>query len=170
MAVKFRAYSEVRSLCSPARFPAWARGYYSCPWHPMYPTRELARMLRETRLFEPWVAMDGGRDDLTIQRPIAASALLIEANQRQAPFTVSLFETGGLTTRVAPLSRYFIPLIMSRCLRQIHKFQLVGLCHCVQNHTHPFWRIYANFHGFPRLEDMIFGEPRKQFLVREFRA
>ena len=77
---------------------------------PYVPSAEIGTMPQEARLHEPRVSLDGGRDGLQVQRLVAAAApqwlapggyLLIETSRRQAPQTVELFISNGLTARVA---------------------------------------------------------------------
>ncbi|HEX9229264.1 MAG TPA: putative protein N(5)-glutamine methyltransferase [Arthrobacter sp.] len=77
---------------------------------PYVPSAEIGTMPREARLHEPRVSLDGGTDGLQIQRRVAAGApqwlapggyLLIETSPRQAPQTVQLFRSNGLTARMA---------------------------------------------------------------------
>lgn len=75
---------------------------------PYVPTDEIAMMPSEARDHEPRVALDGGADGLDVQRRVIAGAaewltpdgaLLIETSVRQAPLTVALMESAGLTAR-----------------------------------------------------------------------
>jgi release factor glutamine methyltransferase len=76
---------------------------------PYVPTDAIATMPREARLFEAFVALDGGSDGLDLHRRIAAAAtewlapagrLLIESSARQAPLTAALLERAGLAAHV----------------------------------------------------------------------
>jgi release factor glutamine methyltransferase len=76
---------------------------------PYVPTGEIALMPPEAREHEARVTLDGGADGLDVQRRVAAAApdwlapggrLLVEASERQAPVTASLFEANGLVARI----------------------------------------------------------------------
>lgn len=76
---------------------------------PYVPTKAIAMMPQEARLFEPMVALDGGNDGLELQRRVVAEApqwlesggkLVMETSQRQSAKTAELFSNHGFTTRV----------------------------------------------------------------------
>ena len=76
---------------------------------PYVPTDEIALMPPEARLYEPGVALDGGKDGLEVHRRVAAGAsewlvpggsLLIETSARQADRTARLFTAAGLDARI----------------------------------------------------------------------
>jgi release factor glutamine methyltransferase len=73
---------------------------------PYVPTAEIEHMPPEAREHEPLLALDGGADGLDVQRRVIAGAaewlapggaLLIETSVLQAPATLSLMESAGLT-------------------------------------------------------------------------
>ncbi|HEY8729032.1 MAG TPA: putative protein N(5)-glutamine methyltransferase [Acidothermaceae bacterium] len=73
---------------------------------PYVPTDEIELMPPEARVHEPRVALDGGKDGLDLQRRVAAAApqwlapgghLLIETSERQAPVSLRIFRSKGLT-------------------------------------------------------------------------
>lgn len=75
---------------------------------PYVPTAEIASMPPEAREHEPQLALDGGSDGLDVQRRVIAGApewlaagglLLVETSVRQAPATVALMESAGLSAR-----------------------------------------------------------------------
>ncbi|WP_163102805.1 putative protein N(5)-glutamine methyltransferase [Peribacillus alkalitolerans] len=77
---------------------------------PYVPTEAIKLLPQEARLHEPKVALDGGEDGLDIQRRVAEEAplwlapgghLLVETSEMQAPQTLEIFTTVGLTTTVA---------------------------------------------------------------------
>jgi len=77
---------------------------------PYVPTDAVGLMPPEARLYEPRVALDGGRDGLDVQRRVSAEALqwlapgghlLVETSRQQAPLTVEAFLRHGLTAHVA---------------------------------------------------------------------
>jgi release factor glutamine methyltransferase len=77
---------------------------------PYVPTADIDVLPREARLYEAWVALDGGADGLDVQRRVAAAAslwlapgghLLVETSDRQAPEAVEIFARSGLIPRVA---------------------------------------------------------------------
>jgi release factor glutamine methyltransferase len=77
---------------------------------PYVPTRAIALMPPEARLYEAHAALDGGADGLDIQRRVAAEAtdwlgpggyLLIETSVQQAPLTTETFELAGLDAHTA---------------------------------------------------------------------
>jgi release factor glutamine methyltransferase len=76
---------------------------------PYVPTGAIALMPPEARLYEPWVALDGGLDGLDVQRRIAAGAprwlapdgrVLVETSRKQAAGSVAVFERAGLAAEV----------------------------------------------------------------------
>lgn len=77
---------------------------------PYVPTDAIGLLPAEARIYEPWVALDGGADGLDVQRRVAAGAslwlapgghLLVETSERQAPQTVEIFAHNGLIPQVA---------------------------------------------------------------------
>jgi release factor glutamine methyltransferase len=77
---------------------------------PYVPTEAIGLLPPEARIYEPWVALDGGADGLDIVRRVIAEAsqwlapggyLLVETSERQAPQTVETFTRNGLIPRVA---------------------------------------------------------------------
>ncbi|MEV6863810.1 putative protein N(5)-glutamine methyltransferase [Streptosporangium subroseum] len=77
---------------------------------PYVPTEAIGLLPPEARIYEPWVALDGGADGLDIVRRVIAEAsqwlapggyLLVETSERQAPQTVEAFTRNGLIPRVA---------------------------------------------------------------------
>ncbi|MDP9848694.1 putative protein N(5)-glutamine methyltransferase [Streptosporangium lutulentum] len=77
---------------------------------PYVPTEAIGLLPAEARVYEPWVALDGGADGLDIVRRVIADApqwlapgghLLVETSERQAPQTVETFTRNGLIARVA---------------------------------------------------------------------
>ncbi|MET1006323.1 MAG: putative protein N(5)-glutamine methyltransferase [Propionibacteriaceae bacterium] len=82
---------------------------------PYVPSEAIALMPPEARLHEPRLALDGGVDGLDVQRRVADQAqtwlapgghLLVEASERQAPHTVSIFERAGLVARAVSSEDY----------------------------------------------------------------
>lgn len=76
---------------------------------PYVPTAEIAFMPPEARLHEAPVALDGGRDGLTVVRRIVAqvsrwlapgATFLVETGVRQAPVVAGLAEAAGLLPKV----------------------------------------------------------------------
>lgn len=76
---------------------------------PYVPSDAIAHMPPEARDHEPRVALDGGADGLDVQRRVVAAArewlapggqLLIETSREQAPRTMELFTSGGLSARL----------------------------------------------------------------------
>jgi release factor glutamine methyltransferase len=76
---------------------------------PYVPTKAIAFMPPEARLYEPAVALDGGPDGLDIARRVVAAAprwlaggglLLIETSERQAPELLRAAIEAGLTARI----------------------------------------------------------------------
>jgi release factor glutamine methyltransferase len=77
---------------------------------PYVPTEEIKLLPREARLYEPKLALDGGKDGLDLQRRVAKEAqhwlapgghLLVETSERQASQTFEIFSRVGLITKVA---------------------------------------------------------------------
>jgi release factor glutamine methyltransferase len=77
---------------------------------PYVPTHAIATMPPEARVHEPAAALDGGAEGLDVQARVAAGApgwlapggaLLIETSERQAPGTVALMASAGLTASVS---------------------------------------------------------------------
>jgi release factor glutamine methyltransferase len=76
---------------------------------PYVPTRVIATMPAEARLHEPWIALDGGVDGLSVQRRLVAGAgcwlkagghLLVESSRQQAHALSAEMHGHGLTTRI----------------------------------------------------------------------
>ncbi|QQE81451.1 putative protein N(5)-glutamine methyltransferase [Alicyclobacillus sp. SO9] len=76
---------------------------------PYVPTDAIEMMPQEARLYEPIVALDGGKDGLEVQRRVVAEAplwlapggkLLMETSQRQSVETAELFSNHGFIPRV----------------------------------------------------------------------
>jgi release factor glutamine methyltransferase len=95
-----------------APLPAWLHGRVDVVVAnaPYVPTREVRRLPREARLYEPRVALDGGTDGLAVVGRVSAAAsgwlapggqLLIEISERQAPRAAETFIRDGLIARVA---------------------------------------------------------------------
>ncbi|ODG92614.1 methylase [Gottfriedia luciferensis] len=72
---------------------------------PYVPTEAIKSLPQEARLYEPKVALDGGKDGNDIHRKVAENAsfwlasgghLLIETSKIQAPQTVEIFTQSGL--------------------------------------------------------------------------
>lgn len=77
---------------------------------PYVPSDAIKLMPSEARIYEPRVALDGGRDGLDVQRRVAAGALswlapggslLVETSERQASQSADIFASNGLIPRVA---------------------------------------------------------------------
>ncbi|WML42367.1 putative protein N(5)-glutamine methyltransferase [Neobacillus sp. OS1-2] len=77
---------------------------------PYVPTDAINLLPQEARLFEPKVALDGGKDGLDLQRKVAEEApkwltsggyLLVETSKMQAAQTYEIFANAGLTTKIA---------------------------------------------------------------------
>ena len=77
---------------------------------PYVPTEIIKFLPREARLHEPNVTLDGGEDGLDILRRVARRSitlvsfgghLLIETSEIQAPQAFEIFDSAGLTTKVA---------------------------------------------------------------------
>lgn len=77
---------------------------------PYVPTEAIRLMPPEARIYESWVALDGGMDGLDVLRRVIAAArswlapggyLLVETSDRQAPQTVETIARNGLIPRVA---------------------------------------------------------------------
>ncbi|WP_217648353.1 MULTISPECIES: putative protein N(5)-glutamine methyltransferase [unclassified Bacillus (in: firmicutes)] len=76
---------------------------------PYVPTEAIKSLPQEARLYEPKVALDGGKDGNDIHRKVAENAsfwlasgghLLIETSKIQAPKTVEIFNQYGLIARL----------------------------------------------------------------------
>lgn len=76
---------------------------------PYVPTDSLKLLPREARLYEPKVALDGGKDGLDLHRIVAEKAphwlvsgghLLIETSEKQGAKTFEIFVKAGLITKV----------------------------------------------------------------------
>ncbi|WP_423410300.1 putative protein N(5)-glutamine methyltransferase [Heyndrickxia sp. MSNUG] len=76
---------------------------------PYVPAESVKLLPREARLYEPKVALDGGKDGLHLHRIIAEKAphwlvsgghLLIETSERQGAKTFELFVKAGLITKI----------------------------------------------------------------------
>jgi release factor glutamine methyltransferase len=77
---------------------------------PYVPTEEIKLLPREARLYEPKLALDGGKDGFDLQRRVAKEAhywlapgghLLVETSERQVSQTLEIFSSVGLITKVA---------------------------------------------------------------------
>ncbi|MEH7119704.1 putative protein N(5)-glutamine methyltransferase [Neobacillus vireti] len=77
---------------------------------PYVPTAAIELLPQEARLYEPIVALDGGKDGLDLQRNAAKEAshwlapgghLLIETSEMQAAETLEIFMNAGLTSKIA---------------------------------------------------------------------
>lgn len=77
---------------------------------PYVPTDSLKLLPREARLYEPKVALDGGKDGLDLQRKVAEEAihwlvpgghLLVETSKMQVDQTFKIFMKSGLMTKIA---------------------------------------------------------------------
>lgn len=77
---------------------------------PYVPTESIDLLPPEARIHETQVALDGGKDGLSIQRRVAATVplwlspgghLLIETSEQQAPQTFEIFARNGLIPKVA---------------------------------------------------------------------
>lgn len=76
---------------------------------PYVPTDSVKLLPREARLYEPTVALDGGKDGLDLHRMVADKApnwlvsgghLLIETSEMQGAKTFEIFVEAGLMTRI----------------------------------------------------------------------
>ena len=76
---------------------------------PYVPSRAVAHLPREARLYEAPAALDGGPDGLDVLRRVAAGAparlaagghVLVEASPPQAPAVAAVFESHGLSAEV----------------------------------------------------------------------
>jgi release factor glutamine methyltransferase len=77
---------------------------------PYVPTDAIKLLPQEARLYEPKLALDGGKDGLDLQRKVAEQApqwlapgghLLVETSDMQAAQTFKVFVNAGLTTKIA---------------------------------------------------------------------
>ncbi|MEH7503861.1 putative protein N(5)-glutamine methyltransferase [Neobacillus drentensis] len=77
---------------------------------PYVPTEAIKLLPREARLYEPKLALDGGKDGLDLQRRVAKEAplwlapgghLLVETSEWQASQTFEIFSSIGLIPKVA---------------------------------------------------------------------
>lgn len=77
---------------------------------PYVPTDAIKLLPQEARLYEPKVALDGGKDGLDLQRKVVEEAplwlasgghLLVETSERQAAQTFEIFANAGLMTKIA---------------------------------------------------------------------
>ncbi|WP_310361234.1 putative protein N(5)-glutamine methyltransferase [Neobacillus drentensis] len=77
---------------------------------PYVPTGAIKLLPREARLYEPMLALDGGKDGLDLQRIVAKEAplwlapgghLLVETSEQQASQTLDIFSSIGLIAKVA---------------------------------------------------------------------
>jgi release factor glutamine methyltransferase len=77
---------------------------------PYVPMDAIHLLPQEARLFEPKVALDGGKDGLDLQRKVAEEApqwlasggqLLVETSKMQAAQTFEIFANAGLITKIA---------------------------------------------------------------------
>ena len=76
---------------------------------PYVPTAAIELLPQEARLYEPIIALDGGKDGLDLQRKVAEEAsnwlapggyLLIETSERQAAQTLEIFKNAGLAAKI----------------------------------------------------------------------
>jgi release factor glutamine methyltransferase len=74
------------------------------------PTDSIELLPQEARLYEPRLALDGGRDGLDLQRKVTKEAphwlapgghLLVETSAMQVTQTLEIFANAGLTTKIA---------------------------------------------------------------------
>ncbi|MFY4774390.1 putative protein N(5)-glutamine methyltransferase [Metabacillus sp. RGM 3146] len=77
---------------------------------PYVPADAIKLLPREARLYEPRLALDGGKDGLDLQRRVAKEAplwlapgghLLVETSERQSSETIEIFSSNGLITKIA---------------------------------------------------------------------
>jgi release factor glutamine methyltransferase len=77
---------------------------------PYVPTDAIGLLPQEARLYEPKVALDGGKDGLDLQLRVVEEAphwlaagghLLVETSERQAAHTLEIFSKAGLMARIA---------------------------------------------------------------------
>ncbi len=77
---------------------------------PYVPSDEIEFLPQEARLYEPKMALDGGKDGLDLQRRVAKEAprwlapgghLLIETSEMQSSKTFDIFSKAGLLTKIA---------------------------------------------------------------------
>ncbi|MEH7072603.1 putative protein N(5)-glutamine methyltransferase [Neobacillus drentensis] len=77
---------------------------------PYVPTDAINLLPQEARLYEPKVALDGGKDGLDLQRKVVEEAprwlasgghILVETSKIQAAQTFEIFAKAGLTTKIA---------------------------------------------------------------------
>jgi release factor glutamine methyltransferase len=91
--------------------PHWLRGRVNVIVAnvPYVPTDAIKLLPQEARLYEPGVALDGGKDGLDFQRRVAEEALhwltqgghlLVETSELQATQTFEIFAKAGLTTKI----------------------------------------------------------------------
>lgn len=89
---------------------------------PYVPTKSIALMPPEARLYEAHVALDGGGDGLDVQRRVATGAadwlveggsLLIETSTRQAGRTAALFAGAGFGTRIEHSEEYGATVVIA---------------------------------------------------------
>ena len=76
---------------------------------PYVPTDSVKLLPREARLYEPKVALDGGKDGLDLHRKVAEKApnwlvpgghLLVETSEMQEAKTFEIFVKAGLITKI----------------------------------------------------------------------
>ncbi|MDQ6597668.1 putative protein N(5)-glutamine methyltransferase [Bacillus salipaludis] len=76
---------------------------------PYVPTDAIKLLPQEARLYEPKVALDGGKDGLDLQRKVAEEAphwlapgghLLVETSKRQAAKSFEIFTNAGLMAKI----------------------------------------------------------------------
>jgi release factor glutamine methyltransferase len=77
---------------------------------PYVPTNSIKLLPQESRLYEPILALDGGKDGLDFQRKVAEEALhwlapgghlLVETSEVQSPQTLDILANVGLSTIIA---------------------------------------------------------------------
>ncbi len=90
---------------------------------PYVPSREVRLMPREARLYEEWIALDGGEDGLEIQRRAIKEApqwlteggrILVETSDKQMAGTMEAMEDAGLKTTVALSSELEATVVIGR--------------------------------------------------------
>lgn len=76
---------------------------------PYVPTAEIELLPAEARLYEPRIALDGGRDGLDVQRRLAADvatwlapggSVLVETSEAQAVTAAGMFAHSGMSVRI----------------------------------------------------------------------
>jgi release factor glutamine methyltransferase len=91
--------------------PPWLRGRVNIIVAnvPYVPTNSIKLLPQEARLYEPKLALDGGKDGLDFQRKVAEEAphwlapgghLLVETSEMQAGQTLKIFAKAGLISKI----------------------------------------------------------------------